>query len=343
MAKSNYPALEFGSEWGVKPSKLRASGRDVTVLGAILDNGKITFDNGSLHGRSQVEKDIQFGPEVLRAMKGRRVMALFLAAVKNDAGEDGWYGLTAGEMRIDTPGRDGFKDANAFTTKLTEAAQGRVSVYAFKEPDRPVLEAFLREHPELWRHADRGFRDTILTAIPSLASLDVAAAEAAGVEVPVVTGPRRLGEGTFEPQTLRMSGRDVTMYGIVVDGSRAEWDNGLLVRQAKVEKGITFGPEPLRALGGRRVCGVWIAVTADEEGDPPGYYGATVGLMRIDELKNDGFKDLNAHGMKLNDAARGRVELARLQPEERKAVGDLLRGHPELYEHATENIRNSLE
>jgi hypothetical protein len=337
MAKVNYPAIALGSEGGVPPSKIRVSGRLVTVVGALIDGGKVSFDNGVLQGRSQVEKDINFGPEVLRAMRGRRVLALFLAVVKQETGEDGWFGMTIGEMRIDAASRDGFKDANAFTTKLTESARGRVATFALKDADKAPVEACLRAHPDLWRHAHRTFRDTLLQAIPTLATLDAPAGDGAAAATATPA------DGGRPPRTLRVAGRDVTILGAVVDGTKAEWDNGLLDGAARVEKGINFGAEPLRAVSGRRVCGLWICAAGQEEGDEPGYFGVTVGLMRIDENKSDGFKDLAAHGVKLNEAARGRVELGRLLPAERTAVAALLKGRADLWEHAAENIRNSLE
>ena len=64
--------------------------------------------------------------------------------------------------------------------------------------------------------------------------------------------------------------------------------------------------------------------------------------MRIDSAKKDGFKDLAAGSMKLNDAARGRVEVWRLKPEERKALGDLVRAQSDLWESAFENFRAAL-
>ncbi len=341
MPRDTYPALEVGKESGFKPTRLRMDGRNVTVVGAYLDGGKAVWDNGVLHGKSQVEQGINFGPEILRAMKGRRIVALFLSAAQDAEGRDGWHGLTAGEMRVDTPAKDGFKDPNAFGSKLTESARGRVTVFQLKPEDRPAIAELLGRMPELWRNANRAFRDTLLGAVPSLIELDAAGTEVA----PEIPGAPRVDLGTADgvpPQSLRMAGRDVTVVGAVVDGSRAYWDNGLLVRQSKIEKGITFGPEPLRALGGRRVCGLWVAV-AGEEGEPPGYFGVTVGTMRVDENKRDGFKDLNAHSMKLNDAARGRIELGRLLPPERKAVAALLQERPELWEHAAQNVRDALD
>ena len=57
--------------------------------------------------------------------------------------------------------------------------------------------------------------------------------------------------------TLRSSGRDVTVAGIVIQDGKAAWDNGLLTGKSKAEQGIAFGPEALRAVGGKRTVGVW--------------------------------------------------------------------------------------
>ena len=100
-AKTIYPALDLGAESGIQPSRFRASGRHVSVVGAIVDGDQVYFDNGVLAGKSKAEQGITFGPEVLRAMGGRRVLALWFTATLDEEGKSGWFGLTVGEMRID--------------------------------------------------------------------------------------------------------------------------------------------------------------------------------------------------------------------------------------------------
>jgi len=340
MPQATYPVLDVGKETGFPPSNLRISGRNIAVVGAIIEGTQASFDNGVLTGKAKVEQGIKFGAEALRAMKGRRVLALWLAAAYNEAGVAGWFGLTVGEMRIDGATNEGFKDVAAFATKLTDASQGRVAIWQMKDDEKKALVSLLQQKPDLWRNAGKNFRSTVLSAVPAAAEADAAAA-AADPSAPPPIAPISLGsEGGSAPRTLRASGREITIVGAVVDGKAAYWDNGLLDRQSKVEKGITFGPESLRAMGGRRVCGVWIAIAAQDDGKQ-GFFGATVGEMRVDENKREGFKDIAAHGVKLNDAARGRIEVWHMKPEERQALGDLLRQQGDLWESSFENVRSA--
>jgi len=334
-ARQSYPVLDVGRESGVAPSQFRASGRHVTVVGAVLDGENAYFDNGVLAGKSKPEQGITFGPEVLRAMQGRRVLALWFTAALDEEGKAGWFGLTVGEMRIDAAKKDGYRDPSAFQSKLTDSSRGRVSVFQMKEPERKALLTLLAVKPDLWVHASRTFRDTVLAAVPEAASVGAAAsAGAAGAGAPAVVLP---GTGGPPPSTLRSGGRDVTMLGIVLQDGRAEWDNGLLAGKAKVEQGIVFGPEALRAVGGKRAVGVWVSVVRGEDGRT-GWFGATVGEMRIDAAKKEGFRDVSAWSLKLNDAARGRVDLWRLKPEERTPVLALLQANADLWEAASENL-----
>jgi hypothetical protein len=331
MAAKNYPVLELGRESGIAPSQFRASGRHVSVVGAIVDGEKAYFDNGVLAGKSKAEEGITFGPEVLRAMGGRRVLALWFTATLED-GKAGWFGLTVGEMRIDGAKKDGYRDASAFQSKLTDSSRGRVTVFQMKEPERKALLPLLQAKPDLWVNASRLFRDTVIAAVPEAAAIGASSSGETGA--PIVD----LGaQGGIPPATLRAGGRDVTMLGCTVVDGKASWDNGLLAGKSAPEQGIVFGPEPLRAVGGKRAVGVWVSVVKGEDGKT-GWYGATVGEMRIDAAKKEGFRDVSAWSLKLNDAARGRVDLWRLKPEERAAVVALLQASPDLWDAASENV-----
>lgn len=341
MPAETYPDLDLGKETGVPPTKLRAAGRAITVVGGILDADKAYFDNGLLAGKAKVEQGIAFGPEVLRAMGGRRVLALWLAACKDEQGKPGWIGLTVGEMRIHDQKKEGYRDVGAFQTKLTDASKGRVAIWQMKEPERKALLGLLQQKPELWVHASKGFRDTVLSSVPEAAQIGAGAGDA---PADMVGAPRvDLGADAGPPSaSLRNGGRDVTVIGMVVEGGKASWDNGLLSGKSKVEQGIAFGAEPMRAQAGKRVCGLFVAVARQEDGKP-GWFGLACSEMRIDAAKKEGFKDLAAQAMKVNDAARGRVELWRLKPEERQAVVALLQGKADLWDAAFDTVRSAFE
>ncbi len=344
MPGPSFPKLDFGRETGVAPAEFRIAARAVSVAGAVLDGAEAYFDNGVLSGKSKPEQGVTFGPEVLRAMGGRRVLALWLAVANDEEGKPGWFGLSVGEMRIDAAKKDGYRDMSAFQTKLTDAARGRVSVFQLKDPEKPVLLSLLAKQPDLWNHAVRTFRDTVTAAIPEAASLGGAkaageAAAAADKGYPKVDIGKESG---FPPTTVRAISRDVVLIGCIVQDGKAVWDNGLLAGKAKVEVGITFGPEPMRALAGKRVVALWASVARQEDGKP-GWFGVSVGEMRIDPAKKEGFRDVSAWSMKFNDAARGRIELWRLKPEERAAVSGLLRAQADLWESAFENVRTGAD
>ncbi len=333
-------ALNFGRETGVPPTSLRASGRTVHIVTGVVEGTSGVFDNGLLAGKAKVEQGIKFGPEVLRAVKGRKVLACWFAVSAREDGKPGWYGLTIYEMRIDDAQKDGFRDTGGWPGKLMDAARGRVEVFRITPEQKKGLLVLLQSRADLWGHAFPALRETVLAMLGGAAEAAAgAAASAAAVEsdYPVVTAGR---EGGTPPRTLRAGGRNLTVAGVILDGTRAEWDNGALTGQSKAEKDITFGPEQLRALKGRRVCTVWVTASRRADGKD-GWFGATVGDMRIDDAKKEGFKDLAAHGVKLSEAALGRIEVWRLRPEERKALVALLQGQADLWEFAAENFRDA--
>ena len=338
------PVLEMGRETGVEPARFRTGGRSVTVCGATIDGQSAVFDNGVLESKSKVEQGVDFGPEVLRAMNGKRVVALWLAAATGADGKPGWVGLSVGEMRIDPAKKQGWRDTTAFSVKLMEAAKGRVAVSAMKATELQGFLELLKQKPDLWVNAEKGFRQSVLSIAPIAAEIGATPESKAADAKAVSTGapPVPVGmDAGHPPATLRSFGRDVTVVGVIIQDGKAVWDNGVITGKSKAEQGINFGPEPLRAMQGKRVCGIFVAATRQEDGRP-GWFGATVAEMRIDAAKHDGFKDLAAGSMKLNDAARGRVEVWRLKPDERKVLGDLVRAQADLWECAFENFRAAL-
>jgi hypothetical protein len=341
MGHATFPDLGLGGDPAHPPVHIRIGGRHLTVVGALLDGGQATFDNGVLTGKSRAEVGIAFGPEVLRAMNGRRVVALFMAAGADEQGRPGWIGVTVGEMRVDAAKKDGYRDVNAFQTKLTDAAKGRTTVWQLKEAEKATFVRLLAAKPDLWIHAARPLRETVLASIPEAASVGAAPGDpkpGEGPEAPDVF----VGTGAgYAPVLLRAQGRDVTVVGILLQGGQAEWDNAVLSGRSHVEQGISFGGESLRAPSGRRVCALFVSIATAEDGRP-GWFGATVAEMRIDPAKKEGFRDMAASGMKMNDAARGRVDLWRLKPEEKAAVKVLLQAEGPLWEAAFENVREAL-
>ena len=336
------PVLEMGRESGVEAIRFRAHGRAVTVCGATIDGENGVFDNGVLESKSKLEQGIDFGPEVLRAMNGKRVLAIWLAAANNADGKPGWIGLSVGEMRIEAAKKQGWRDVTAFSVKLMEAAKGRVAISQMKALELKALLGLLAQKPDLWVNAEKAFRTTVLAIAPIAAEIGATAeSRAAAAAAPDAGAPPVAVEGGAPSASLRCFGRDVTVVGVLLQDGTAAWDNGVLAGKSKAEQGITFGAEPMRAMQGKRVCAIFVAATRQDDGKP-GWFGATVAEMRIDAVKKDGFKDLAAGSMKLNDAARGRVEVWRLKPEERKALGDLVRAQGDLWESAFDNFRAAL-
>jgi hypothetical protein len=259
------------------------------------------------------------------------------AAAHDDEGNAGWFGLTVGEMRVDTAKNDGFKDEAAFSTKLQEAAKGRVSLFKMQDDERSKVATILKGTGDLWKNAHDGFKRSVTAAIPELDADEAAWADEGG------GGAIKIGtEGGVEPTELRVSGRDVVLVGAVIDGSEAYWDNGVLRGTSKVEQGVTFGDEVLRAMGGRPVQLIWACIVEDEDGDR-GFYGLTVGDCRIDTAKQDGFKDLRAHSGKLNEAAKGRCEAWKLKGDAKGKMLELLKAQGPLWENATETIHDAFE
>ena len=54
----DYPDLDMGRETGVEPARFRIAGRNVVVVGAVIDGAEAYFDNGVLQSKSKVEAGV---------------------------------------------------------------------------------------------------------------------------------------------------------------------------------------------------------------------------------------------------------------------------------------------
>ena len=260
-------ALDFGRETGVPATSLRAGGRTIHVVTGLVEGARGIFDNGLLAGKARIEQGIKWGPEVLRAVKGRKVLACWVAVAAREDGKPGWYGLTTYEMRVEDSTKDGYRDTTGWPAKLMDAARGRVEVFRLAPEQKAGVLLLLQSRADLWKNAFPAFRETAVTALGG---------EAGGAPTGEYPFLGAGAEGGAPPRTLRAGGRNVAVGGVILDGAKAAWDHGALTGQSKVEKDVVFGPEPLRAMKGRRVCTVWVSAVRREDGKD-GWFGATVG------------------------------------------------------------------
>ncbi len=131
------------------------------------------------------------------------------------------------------------------------------------------------------------------------------------------------------------------LNAVVIDEDLAEFDPGALHGRSRIETGIVFFNTPRRVQNGRKIPIVWVAM---HPGPPPRYSGMTVSHLLIDPEAGIGFKDLPSQSTQMIRAIRGKVDVALLRGEEKRALRQALIGYSRgLWDRATPEFRQALE
>jgi len=136
-------------------------------------------------------------------------------------------------------------------------------------------------------------------------------------------------------------GMGALLNAVVIDGDLAEFDPGALHGRSRIETGIAFLDHPLGVQKGRKIPLVWVAM---HPGPPPRYTGMTVSHLLINPEAGVGFKDLPSQSTQMIRAMRGKVDVALLREEEKRALRQALIGYSrELWDRAAPEFRQALE
>ncbi|HAM39925.1 MAG TPA: hypothetical protein DDX89_01335 [Candidatus Omnitrophica bacterium] len=130
-----------------------------------------------------------------------------------------------------------------------------------------------------------------------------------GQEIPLSNG---VGE-VMAPQTL------VTAFVIAPDGS-IRLDAGALHGRSQIEGQVTMVSRQELAGESQPVLVVWVALELDGANRPVRYKGLSVCQILVNSKQQMGYKSLSEHVNRMGEAIRGDINIARLSPEQRRAV-----------------------
>ncbi|MFC4766104.1 YwhD family protein [Effusibacillus consociatus] len=130
---------------------------DFASLSAVVIDGDSVFvDNGAIHGKSRVERGIQFGATSPNQIpNGRRVCVIWVTLKKGDTGM-GYNGICAAiPFRIDAEAKLGYKSLPDQVNKMTDAMKGSIKLDMLELEEREKLANFLKEFRggELWNNS----------------------------------------------------------------------------------------------------------------------------------------------------------------------------------------------
>lgn len=130
---------------------------DFASLSAVIIDGDSVFvDNGAIHGKSRVERGIQFGAKSPDQIpNGRRVLVVWVTLKRSENGM-GYNGMCAAiPFRIDAEAKLGYKSLPDQVNKMGDAMKGAIKLGTLEPEEKEKLAAFLCEFQagELWNNA----------------------------------------------------------------------------------------------------------------------------------------------------------------------------------------------
>ncbi len=119
----------------------------------IIEDGDLTLDNGAIHGKARVEKNIRFVTDRDEVPDPKRYVVIWLTLRRAVAGQ-GVNGLAASEFYIDSAAGVGFKSLADQVNTMDSAVKGKIDLAALSKDEHHLLKRFIRNlRPELWENA----------------------------------------------------------------------------------------------------------------------------------------------------------------------------------------------
>ncbi|MBO8141497.1 MAG: YwhD family protein [Firmicutes bacterium] len=136
-------------------------------------------------------------------------------------------------------------------------------------------------------------------------------------------------------------GRGAKLTAVVVDGSRAWFDEAALHGRTALEQGIRWVKSPDEVPNGRSVYPVWVYIRPAPGGGFR-YAGLVAVSMLIDETNKVGYKSLPEHVNQLSRTMNGAIDLRLLSPEGRTALLEALKRYPDVLENSSAEVKQAL-
>lgn len=125
-----------------------------SLSAVIIDGDSIFVDNGAIHGKSRVERGIQFGAKSPDQIPdGRRVVVVWITLKRGENGGTGYHGLCASiPFSINGEAQLGYKSLPDQVNKMGAAMQGKIQLDLLTIDEKVQFAAFLKgfRNGETW-------------------------------------------------------------------------------------------------------------------------------------------------------------------------------------------------
>lgn len=128
-------------------------------LSALFVDGEEVFvDNGAIHAKSRIERNIQFQKALTDVQNPRHVWGIWITLHRFEDKQQGYYGAMPFELWIDQEAGVGYKSLSTQVNGMEKAVKGKVELDAVPADIRKRAAEFLKQvRPELWERAAQSF------------------------------------------------------------------------------------------------------------------------------------------------------------------------------------------
>lgn len=128
-------------------------------LSAVFVDGEDVYvDNGAIHAKSRVERNLKFVKTLDELPNPREVDVFWVTLHRFEGNVQGYYGLIPFRLYVDDAAQLGYKSLSQQVNGMDKAVKGKVDMMAVAPPIKAKLGDFLRTiRPELWEQAGPGF------------------------------------------------------------------------------------------------------------------------------------------------------------------------------------------
>lgn len=131
-----------------------------------VDNDTVFVDNGAIHAKSRLEKNIQFVKSMDEVLNPRHVWGMWITLHRFEDKAQGYYGAVPFELWIDEQAGVGFKSLAKQVNGMEKAVKGKVEIADVPALVRSQIVQFLKSvRPELWDRAAPEFKEAFQVGI----------------------------------------------------------------------------------------------------------------------------------------------------------------------------------
>jgi hypothetical protein len=134
---------------------------DETLRGlsaVLIDGDDVFIDNGAIHAKSRVEREIRFLKSLDEVPNPRLVWGFWVTLKRREGGVQGFHGIMPFQLHIDQDAKLGYKNLAQHVNHMEKAVKGHADLTGVPDAVRDKLQRFLQSvRPDLWENAAETF------------------------------------------------------------------------------------------------------------------------------------------------------------------------------------------